>query len=55
MNFPSTLLMKAGKRPRRWKKVYTWVSLHKLLRHMKEVAKHNGKLVLAGAFAVVKN
>ena len=68
VNFPCTLLMKAGKRPRRLKKVYTWVSssypslvrknvkagLHKL-RHLKEVTKHNGKLVLAGAFAVVKN
>lgn len=68
VRMPTKLLMRAGDRPKRLKKVYTWVSstypslvrknvkagLHKL-RRVKEVAKHNGKLVLAGAFAVVKD
>ncbi|CAK9024414.1 unnamed protein product [Durusdinium trenchii] len=65
---PSCLLLPAKKRPRKVRKGYTWVSstypelvrknvkagLQKL-KQEHQVAKHGGRLLLAGAFAVVKD
>ena len=68
VRYPAKLLFPARKRPRKLARGYTWVSssypqlvrknvkagLHRFKR-AHEVAKHNGKKVLAGAFAVVKD
>lgn len=68
VRFPSKLLLPSRRRPKKLVKGYTWVTssypqlvrnnvkagLHRF-RRAREVAKHRGKLVLAGAFAVVKD
>ena len=65
---PSLLLLKSRDRPKRVKRGYTWLApsyselvrknvkagLHKL-KHPHQVAKHRGRPVVAGAFAVVKD
>ena len=62
------LLIKSRKRPKLVKRGYTWLApsygelvrknvkagLHKL-KHPNQVARHRGKPILAGAFAVVKD
>ena len=68
VRFPTALLLPARKRPRRIKRGYTWVAstypqlvernvkagLQKL-KHGNQVARHGGRMVLASAFAVVKD
>lgn len=65
---PPMLLLSSRRRPRRVKRGYTWLAstypelvrknvkagLHKL-KHPHQVARHRGKPVVAGAFAVVKD